>query len=130
MASFKPEGFTAITPYLIVEDGEGMLWFLITAFDAKEMSVNRDDNGRIMHAEMRLGDGVVEFGQAGETWSAFPASVHFYVPDVDAVHARALGAGAKELDPPKDQSYGERSSAIKDPAGNQWFIATLLASGD
>jgi uncharacterized glyoxalase superfamily protein PhnB len=124
MTSFKPAGFAAITPYLIVKDADRLLKFLIAAFDAREVEVHRDEENRIIHGQVIIEDSNLEFGQAGDTWPAFPASLHHYVADVEAVHARALMAGAQELDSPEDRPYGERGSAIKDPVGNQWFIAT------
>jgi uncharacterized glyoxalase superfamily protein PhnB len=126
--TYRPEGFQDVTPYLVVRkgDADALITFLKRAFDAEEVMAFRDADGRVAHAQLRVGDSVIELGEsAGEWLSRF--SLHFYVPDVDAVHAKALAAGAKELSKPVDQEYGERSGGIEDPCGNHWYIARTLS---
>jgi len=65
-------------------------------------------------------------GEAYGEYGPMPTGLHFYVPDVDAVYARALQVGAASISAPADQPYGERGSGVKDPAGNSWFLATPL----
>jgi PhnB protein len=124
-SQFKPEGFSTVTPYLIVRGAGKLIDFLKAAFDAEEKLRVPTDDGNIMHAEMRIADSVVELADANERYGPMPASLHVYVPDCDAVYARAIQAGGKPIQELTDQSYGERSGGVLDPCGNQWWIATL-----
>jgi len=111
-------------PYLIAEDANRLIQFLVEAFDAEEiMRFDRPD-GSVAHAELRIGGEMLELGGAGGEWKPLQAGIHLYVPDVDAVYEQAIQAGGKPLHPVTDMFYGERSGGVADPAGNQWFIAT------
>ncbi len=123
---YKPQGFHAITPYLIVEGANRLIAFLKEAFGAEEIIVMPSDDGGVMHAGLRVGDSVVELSDAGGQWRPMPAALHFYVPDVDTVYERALAAGAQSISAPQDMFYGERAASVEDPAGNHWHIATLI----
>ncbi|MEQ1948093.1 MAG: methyltransferase domain-containing protein [Bryobacteraceae bacterium] len=120
---FRP-GFRSVTPYLVVADAAALIDFLKSAFGAHEMLRVPGANGGVMHAELQIGDSIIEVGQASEAWKAGPASLHLYVPDADATYRRALAAGGVSLQEPHDTNYGDRSSGVQDPAGNRWFIAT------
>ena len=76
-----------------------------------------------MHAEIKIGDSIVMMGE-GQDVKKFPAMLHLYMEDVDAVYQRALQAGAKSLREPSDQPYGDRSGGVEDAFGNQWWIST------
>jgi uncharacterized glyoxalase superfamily protein PhnB len=128
MGNYRPEGFSTVTPYLIVRDAGKLIEFLKAAFDAQEKIRVPADDGKIMHAEMRIADSVVELADANERYGPMPASLHVYVPDCDAVYARAIKAGGKPIQELTDQVYGERSGGVLDPCGNQWWIATLLTA--
>jgi len=122
--AYTPRHFHTVTPYLIVPDPDGVIAFAQAVFGA-ELGVRMAmPDGSVGHAQIRIGDSMVQLGGSSEQWPAMPAALHVYVPDVDATHAKALEAGARELQPPKDQFYGERSSGVVDACGNQWFIAT------
>jgi PhnB protein len=125
-SKYRPEGFHDVNLYLVVKVGEAdaLIRFLKQAFAATVREEMRDPSGRLAHGEFTVGDSVVEIGENGEWQSR--SSLHFFVPDVDAVHAKALAAGAKELGSPVDHEYGERSSAVEDPSGNRWYIAKAL----
>jgi PhnB protein len=125
MADYKPAGFHSVTPYLVVPGADRLLQFLKDAFDAEEVGVYRKEDASIMHAELRIGDSIIEMGQANDKWTATPASLHLYVPDTDAVYHKALAAGAESLTEPTDAPYGDRTAGIKDPSGNHWFLATF-----
>lgn len=119
-----PEGYHAVTPYLVVQQADGVISFLKEAFGAEEIyRMNRPD-GTIGHAEVQLRDSRLMLGEAGEQWPAQPAVFYLYVEDVDAVYQRALAAGATSVMEPADQFYGDRHGGVKDVAGNQWWIAT------
>jgi len=122
-----PKGYHTITPYLIAENAAALIDFAKHAFGAEETFRAIGPAGGI-HAEVRLGDSMLMVGGGGPGLSfrgpALPTALHVYVKDVDAVHARAVEAGGVAIMPPTDQEYGERSSSVKDPAGNNWYIAT------
>ena len=92
----------------------------------KRSRATRPD-GTIAHAEMRIGDSIVEASEARPEWPALTTAIHLYVDDCDAVYERAVRAGATSLMPPEDKHYGERSAAVVDPFGNHWYIGTPLA---
>ena len=127
-----PEGYHSITPYLVVNDAAGAIEFYKTAFGASELMRMAAPNGRIGHAELRIGDSRImladEFSEMGarsaRTIGGSPVHIYLYVEDVDAVTGRALAAGAKELRPVKDQFYGDRSGSIEDPFGHVWHVST------
>jgi PhnB protein len=125
-ASPIPRGFRMITPYLVAEDGLALLEFTKQGLGAEEMMRAVMPTG--LHAEVRIGDTVLMMG-GGLPGKKFPGTLqpnalHIYVEDADAVTQRAVAAGATLIDEPRDQEYGERSSTVRDTAGNYWYIAT------
>jgi len=122
-ASHVPGGFHTVTPYLIAKGAAQYLDFLKTAFGAEELMCMRDGD-TVRHAQLRIGDSVVELGEQPADWSPRQAALHVYVPDADAAYRRALDAGATSLYEPDDKFYGDREAGVVDPVGNQWFIAT------
>lgn len=120
-----PDGYTAITPYLIVENAAGFIDFLINAFGAVERLRVPMPQGGIGHAEVEIDGAALMLADAMPP--AFPSTaslIHLYVADTDAVYARALAAGATSDDEPSDMFYGDRLARITDPYGNHWSIAT------
>ena len=91
--TYKPEGYSTVSPYLIAAGAQRVIDFLKNAFGARELRRYDMPDGSIMHAEVRIGDTVVMIGDAGENWPAVPAHLHVYVDDVDATYRRALDAG-------------------------------------
>ena len=124
---YKPDGYNAVSPYLLVKDVRAMLDFLVHAFGATELRRQADAEGGIRHAEVRIGDSVVMMGY--RPGAELIASVHVYVEDVDRVYARALDRGATSLSEPRDQPYGDRSAGVQDGQGNYWWIGTRLSGG-
>ena len=120
-----PDGFHAVTPYLLVQDAAKLIAFLEQAFGARETERTSRPDGGVMHAQVQIGDSMVMMGEPTDH-PAQPASLYLYVQDVDATYARALAAGANAVSPPADQFYGDRSGGITDPAGNTWWIATHI----
>jgi PhnB protein len=120
-----PEGYHTVTPYLMVRDAQEEIDFLKNALGATESHppMKRPD-GKIMHAEMKIGDSRVMFGEANEKWPATTGSLYVYVPDADAAYKRAVQAGGKSTVEPMDQFYGDRSGCVADPSGNTWWLAT------
>jgi PhnB protein len=124
--SFRPDGYHTVTPYLVVTGAAGVIAFLEKTFDAALVMRLDAPNGRIGHAEMRIGDSVVMLGDAHGEHKPTQAMLHLYVPDVDAAYQRALAAGASAVQAPKDQFYGDRSGGVRDMSGNLWWIATHI----
>jgi uncharacterized glyoxalase superfamily protein PhnB len=123
--TYTPDGFTRVTPYLTVEGAQILLDFLIGVFDAEVVDRTDMPDGKLVHAAVRIGDSVIELSEASEQFGPMPGAVHIYVPDVDETHRRALENGGHVLHEPMEMDYGERASAIKDPVGNNWYIATF-----
>ena len=119
-----PDGFHSVTPFLIVPEAAKLLDFLQQAFEAQELHRMPRPDGTIMHAEVRIGDSLVMMGEPMGGCQPMFGSLYLYVHDVDTVYRRALQAGATSTSEPADQFYGDRSAGIKDPVGNQWWIAT------
>ena len=113
-----------MTLYLHPKGTSELIQFLETAFDAERVFSHPNADGTIAHASVRIGDSFIEMGEAHSEWQPMPASIHLYVPDADAVYARALQAGAQVINPVIDQPYGERSGGVLDAWGNRWWIAT------
>ena len=118
-----PPGYTTVTPYLCVSDAAKLIDFLKQAFDAQLLFKMDGPGGRIMHAEMTIGDSRIMLAQPAPGQETH-AMIHLYLPDVDAFYARAIAAGATSVREPADQFYGDRSGGVRDQFGNQWYIAT------
>ena len=120
-----PDGYTAITPYLIVENAAGFIDFIAGAFGAVERLRVPMPQGGIGHAEVEIDGAVLMLADAMPP--AFPPTsslIHLYVPDVDRIYTQAMNAGATSVDEPSDMFYGDRLARITDPHGNHWSIAT------
>lgn len=127
--AYLPAGFRSVTPYLVAQGADGLIEFLKQAFGAEERLCVRRPDGTIQHAEVRIGDSVVELGDGGAAWPARPAALHLYVEDADATYARAVAAGATTLNAPTDMPYGDREADVRDPFGNNWYIGTRKEGG-
>lgn len=121
-----PEGHHTVTPYLVVKDATALLAFMERAFGAEVIARHEGPDGRVVHADVRIGDSRVMIGEATAEWAPTRAMIHLYVPDADAVHRAAVAAGARSIREPEDMDYGDRSGGVEDPSGTQWWIATHL----
>jgi uncharacterized glyoxalase superfamily protein PhnB len=121
---YIPAGFRSITPYVIVRGAGKFIDFIKQAFGASELDRTLSPDGLVLHAQLKLGDSVLELGEAGGFVPPMPSSIHYYVEDVDAVYASVLRAGATSLGEPSERPYGDRAAEVADPFGNHWFIAT------
>lgn len=119
--------YRTVTPYLIVADANTEIAFLTTAFGATEKLCHRDADGRVMHAELLIGNSLVMLGQATGQWTPVRAWLYLWIPDVDSAYARALAAGAASESAPEDKPYGHRSAGVVDPGGVTWWIASPMA---
>lgn len=119
-----PDGFHTVTPYLLVKEATQLLEFLKNAFDAETAVYHSASDGKIMHAQAKIGDSIIMLGEACGDHKPVPAMLYLYVKDVDAVYKKAVQAGGKTLREPADQFYGDRVGSVEDASGNQWWIAT------
>ena len=130
MPQNPPEGYPRVMPYLLYEDSDAALDFLTSAFGFREKFRMTDDDGRINHAEVELGDGVIMLGTPGSDYKnpkrlgGKTQSVYVYVDDVDAHYEKAKAAGAKIVREPEDQFYGDRNYGVEDPEGHEWYFGT------
>lgn len=119
-----PDGYHSVTPYLVVPGAGKLIDFLKQAFAAQEIERMARPDGAIGHAEVKIGDSIIMMSDAGGEWQPMRGAMYLYVSDVDATYKNALQAGATSTMEPTDQFYGDRSAGVKDPTGNQWWIAT------
>jgi PhnB protein len=122
--SYVPQGLHNVNAYLHPRRAEPLISFMKRAFGAQELSKHASPDGVVMHAEIRVGDSVVEMGEAHGKYEPIPAMFYLYVPNVDAVYKTAVAAGGISFQEPTDQFYGDRSAGVKDNFGNIWYVAT------
>ncbi|HEV7428566.1 MAG TPA: VOC family protein [Thermoanaerobaculia bacterium] len=120
----RPEGYHTVTPFLHVRGARKMIAFLENAFGGSVAHSTDMPDREVAHAAVRIGDSLIELGEAHGESQPMPAAIHLFVSDVDAVYERALRAGATSVEAPADKPYGERGAWVIDPFENQWFIAT------
>jgi PhnB protein len=125
--SWRPAGYSVVSPYLVVDGAQRVIDFLKKTFDAAELRRYDTDDGSIMHAEVRVGDTVVMLGDAGGEWKAVPSNLHVYVENVDDTYRKAVAAGGTPVrEPERREGDPDRRGGVKDPAGNTWWIATQV----
>lgn len=127
-----PDGYHSVQPYLIFGNCADAIAFYGKAFGATEKFRMPGPEGRIVHAEIQIGDSVIMMADEAPQMEAFspghfggsPVSLLLYTENCDALYQRAVGAGAEGIREPADQPYGDRMSGVKDPYGYKWYIAT------
>jgi PhnB protein len=124
--SYIPKGLNNVNVYMHPLRAEPVIGFLKRAFGAQDIAKYASPDGVVHHAEIRVGDSVVEMGEAHGPYQPMQSMFYVYVPDCDAVYRRALAAGATSISEPTDQPYGDRSGGVKDAFGNTWYIATHI----
>lgn len=126
--SHKPERYSTVSPYLIVEGAAATIDFLKRVFGAVELRRFPDAAGKLRHAEVRIDDTVIMLADpVPPDWPAIPAHVHVYVKDVDATYRRALEAGAESVQEPLKKEDEDKRGGVQDPGGTTWWIATKVA---
>jgi uncharacterized glyoxalase superfamily protein PhnB len=124
--SYKPANYTTVSPYLIVSGASATIDFLTQVLGATEMRRFPDPSGKLMHAEVRIGDTVVMVADGAEGWPPVQSHVHVYVKDVDETYRRALAAGATSVQEPVKKQDEDKRGGVKDAGGTTWWIATRV----
>jgi len=127
-----PEGMHTVTPHLVCAGATEAIEFYQKAFGATELSRVPGENGKLMHASVRIGDSVVMLNEEMPEWGAFgpkslkgsAVTIHLYVENADAVFEQAVAAGARVTMPLDDMFWGDRYGKVEDPFGHQWSIGT------
>ena len=127
--SHTDEGLRSVTVYLHPRGAAEMVTFLKSALAAEEVAVYREvPDGPVVHAKIRIGDSIVEMGEAHGPWQPMPSMFYLYVDDVDKWYERAIAGGALAAGEPAETSYGERVASVNDPFGNLWYLASPIKS--
>jgi PhnB protein len=127
-----PDGYHAVTPYLIIKGATDALEFYKKAFGATELFRMAQPDGKIGHAEIQIGDSRIMLADeypemkyvSAQTLGGSPVSIMLYVKDVDSVFNQAIAAGAQERQPLEDKFYGDRVGSLVDPFGHVWHVGT------
>jgi PhnB protein len=127
-----PDGFHTATPYLIVKGAAKAIEFYKQAFGATELERMEMPDGKIAHAEIKIGDSIIMLGdeapqhgtRSPQSLGGSPCGLYLYVEDVDTIFNRAISAGATVTMAVKDQFYGDRNGSLVDPFGHTWYVAT------
>ena len=127
-----PEGYHSVTPYLIIKGAADAIEFYKQAFGATELFRFPAPDGKIGHAEIKIGDSPImladEFAEMGykgpQALGGSPVSLMIYLEDVDTVFNRAVEAGASVKEAVQDKFYGDRTGTLTDPFGHVWHVST------
>jgi uncharacterized glyoxalase superfamily protein PhnB len=125
--SYKPNNYSTVSPYLIVNGAAATIDFLKQVFGANELRRFPDESGKLMHAEVRIDDTVIMLADpAPPEWEPVASNVHIYVRDVDETYEKALKAGAKSVQEPVKKQDEDKRGGVKDAGGTTWWIATKV----
>ncbi len=131
-----PEGFHTVTPRMFVRGAAEAIEFYVKAFDATELERHADPSGKIVNADIKIGDSIISLAEESPEWGNHsPKSlggatiiITLNVEDADSIWAQALSLGAKVIFPLEDQFYGFRQGRLEDPFGHIWIISTQIES--
>lgn len=125
--SYKPNNYSTVSPYLIVNGADATIDFLKRVFGAVELRRFPDNSGKLMHAEVGIDDTVIMLADpAPPDWPPISSYVHIYVRDVDATYRKALEAGAVPVQEPVKKQDEDKRGGVKDAGGTKWWIATKV----
>lgn len=125
-ASYKPDNYSTVSPYLIVDGAGQTIEFLKRVFGAVELRRFPDEAGKLIHAEVRIEDTVIMLADPATDWQPVASHVHIYVEDVDTVYQRALEAGAESVQEPVKKEDEDKRGGVKDAGGTTWLISTKM----
>ena len=126
MMPHTPPGYSTVSPYLVVDGAAATIDFVVRVFAAQELRRFPGADGKVMHAEVRIGDSVIMVADGADGWPPVPAHVHVYVADVDATYRAALDAGAESVQEPVKKDDEDKRGGVKDAGGTTWWIATRI----
>jgi PhnB protein len=125
-----PEGFHSVTPYLVADNSIKLIEFMKNAFGGEVTFILQDDNKRVVHAAVKIGNSIIMLSDTMEGMESQTSMLFIYVEDVDAVYKKAVQAKAKPIREPLDEFYGDRAGCVKDEWGNTWWVATHIEDVD
>lgn len=121
-----PAQYNQVMPYLILKGASEFQKFMSVVFNAKEQMIVPAEDGSVMHGELKVGESVIMFAEAGGQFTPMNAGMFIYVDDADSTYQKALSAGAATVpgQEPSDKEYG-RTCGVTDPFGNTWWITSI-----
>ena len=126
-ASFKPEGYNSVSPYFILKDADAFIKLMEEIFDATLLRKYDRPDGKIMHAEVKIDDSIIMLSEATEKYEPLSLVMHVYVKDVKATFNKAIAAGCKiEQEPKQSESDPDIRGTFVDFAGNMWSVGQQL----
>lgn len=124
---YKPHGYNSVSPYFVVDGAQKLIDILLELFNGEQLRKYSRPDGTIMHAEIRIDDSVLMFGNSSERFPPNQLLTHVYVKDVDSIYQKALDLGCSPIEKPKEQEGDpDRRGSFMDFAGNMWSIGTQL----
>ncbi len=126
---YIPPGFSVVTPYIFVDEGEDYVRFLKAAFGEQEIGRSLAPDGRIANCQVKFGAMTIMVSETSAEFTASRAAFYLYVPSADAAMDQALKAGADKIMDIADMPYGDRQGGVMDPSGNIWWISQRLSEG-
>jgi uncharacterized glyoxalase superfamily protein PhnB len=124
---WKPQGYSTVSVYIVAQDAQKVIDLLKKTFGVTALRRFDTPDGKIMHAEVAIGDTVVMIADAGGNYPAFPVWLHVYVEDVDATYKKALEAGGVAVqEPVQKEGDPDKRGGFKDPSGNTWWVSTQV----
>ena len=125
--TFKPNGYNSVSPYFVVDGAKKLIDLLVKIFDAEELRKYDMPDGTIMHAEIKIDDSVLMFGNSSDRFPPNKLLTHIYVPNVDNIFQKAIDLGCEPLEKPNEREGDpDRRGSFKDFAGNVWSIGTQM----
>ncbi|HZY79725.1 MAG TPA: VOC family protein [Cyclobacteriaceae bacterium] len=122
-----PAGFHTVTPHLVVDGADEFLEFVKKAFNGQVVGdVHRTPDNQVMHATVKIGDSMVMVADTMDDMKAERAMLYLYLENADNIYKQAIAAKAESIQEPRDEFYGDRTSAVKDRWGIKWWIATHI----
>jgi PhnB protein len=124
-----PPGYTTVTPSMTVKDAPKVIEFLKKAFGATERMRMPGPDGKIMHAEIQIGNSIIMMNdevmgsRSAQTLGGSPVSFYLYFDNADAAFQKAMAAGAKQVFALTDMFWGDRMGTLEDPFGHKWTVA-------
>lgn len=127
-----PNGYTAVTPWIISKSSANLIEFLKTAFEAEEVPNSRitNEDGIVIHAVVKIGDAFVMLFDARDGWAPTPSFLNLYVKDVEQTFKKAIALGATAVTDITELWFGEKVCRVLDPFGNLWWINQRVAEVD